>query len=74
MDIERLLGKYNQEEQELLRKIKKSNPNQTHSSESRGGMMGVGKKMVKELNFLPSVEEVDTYLEYRRRSLFHNGR
>ncbi len=47
MKLEGLLGRYRQEEQIFLRKVKKERENDIHSTESRGGMMRIGRKIIR---------------------------
>lgn len=74
MELEKLLGKFDQEEQEFLNKIKKDQTKSTHTTESRGGMMGVGTKTDSKYSFLPTIDEVENYLDKRRRSIVNSGR
>ncbi len=68
-----MLGRYSQEEQEFILEMKKSRVKRVLSTESRGGMMRVGRKMDPELNFLPTSEEMDEYISNSLRSIFGNA-
>jgi len=71
--LDNLLGRYSQEEQEFILEMKKSRVKRVLSTESRGGMMRVGRKMDPELNFLPTSEEMDEYISNSLRSIFGNA-
>lgn len=73
MMLDNLLGRYSQEEQEFILEMKKSRVKRVLSTESRGGMMRVGRKMDPELNFLPTSEEMDEYISNSLRSIFGNA-
>lgn len=73
MKLEGLLGRYSQEEQIFLRKVKKERVKNIHSTESRGGMMRIGRKMDPKLDFLPTAQEMDEYISDSLRRLFGDG-
>lgn len=73
MGLENLLGRFSEEEQEFLREVKRPRINNAQSSESRGGMMTVGRRMESRFNFLPSEDEINEYISNSLRSLFGDG-
>lgn len=73
MELENLLGRYSEEEQLFLQKVKKKRPRDSHSTESRGGMMKIGRKMDSKFDFLPTEEEIDRYISDSLGRLLSHG-
>ena len=74
MKLEGLLGRYSQEEQIFLRKVKKERVKDIHSTESRGGMMRIVRKMDPKFDFLPTAQEMDEYISDSLRRMFGDGK
>ena len=61
MSLEKLLGRYNDEETKLLRQINKDDKNKLN-------------KMNPEYNFIPTDEEQDNYIQASLEKLLHNNK
>lgn len=61
MSLEKLLGRYNDEQTKLLRQINKDDKNKLN-------------KMNPEYNFIPKDEEQDNYIQASLEKLLHNNK
>jgi len=74
MNLEMLLNRYSSDATNFLKEINKSDVQEFHEFENRGGFLKSGRRMDSEYDFLPDEKEMDDYITSSLRRLLANGK